>query len=120
MNAKLRVETSSGALASTVRLSSLTKPELRLDAGYYQKAFVIAKARVAGCGIPTIPLANLADAFVPNRIALVLSADQKAGAAYLRAHDAFDTIPISNRYLAAVRTRNYKSYKLTEGTILTP
>ena len=108
------------ALVSTVRVSSLVIPTIRLDAKYYQEAFTLAKARVAGCGIPTTPVEEIADAFVPGRMALVVSPDKNSGAPYLRAHDAFDTLPEIRRYLVAERTHNYDSYLLKQGMILTP
>ena len=110
----------SDAMVSTVRLSSVVMPAIRLDAKYYQEAITLAKARVAGCGIPTVPLEELADAFVPGRMALVLSPNSDVGAPYLRAHDAFDAIPESDRFIVAARTHAYESYLLKEGTILTP
>jgi hypothetical protein len=57
---------------------------------------------------------------VPGRMALVVSPKKNAGVPYLRAHDAFDTLPESDRYVVASRTHNYDSYLLKEGMILTP
>ena len=110
----------SGPRITTVRLSSIERPNLRLDAKHYQEEFVLARNRIARCGYPHAPLGGVATAFVPGRMKLVTTPGSAAGAPYLRAHDAFEARPHSRRYASRARTENYNKYLLKEGMLLTP
>jgi hypothetical protein len=105
---------------TTVRTTSIDGPALRLDPKYYQEEFTLAKARVAGCGVPSRLVGELADAFVPGRSKLILTGNRALGAGYLKAHDAFLTRPESSEFVVARRMSDYESYLLKEGTLLTP
>lgn len=109
-----------GLRCSTLRFSAVDNEQFRLDAKYYQQEFILARAQATGCGIPHIPLADLASAFVPGRAKLITVPNPEAGAPYLKAHGAFKTLPDSDRYVASSRMRDYESYLLREGMILTP
>jgi hypothetical protein len=109
-----------GPKVTTVRAASLQRPTLRLDAKHYQEEFILAQARVRGCGLPTESVETMATAFVSGRTTLVTTGTPKGGAPYLRAHDALEIRPRSDRYLAKARTKNYDSYLLRPGMILTP
>jgi hypothetical protein len=109
-----------GLRISTVRAFSLLGSSFTLDAKYYQEEFVLAKARVANCGYPSVPVLKLADAFVAKRTKLITVHTPGAGAPYLRAHDAFEVRLESDRYVSQIRTKDYESYLLKEGMLLTP
>ena len=104
----------------TVRSSTLLDGPTTLDAKHYQEEFVLARNRVKGSGYQIRKVADLATAFVPPRIKLVTGTTASAGPAYLKAHDAFDTLPTTNRYLATARLKNADQYMLQEGMLLTP
>jgi hypothetical protein len=111
---------SPGPQVSTVWSDKLTEPSLTLDAKHYQKEFVLALAKVHGCGFPTTPLGELASAFVAPRTKLITVPNARAGAPYLRAHDAFEVRPHSRRFLVRARTDGYDDYLLRKGMLLTP
>lgn len=109
-----------GPRVTTLYVSGISSPDLRLDAKHYQAEFEIAKARVAGSGFDVKPVSELATAFVPGRTKLVTVNHPGAGAPYLRAHDAFTARLDSDRYIAKSVMREYTTYLLSEGQILTP
>ena len=109
-----------GPRIATVRSAAMSRGSLRLDAGHYQKEFVLARNRVLGSGFEVKTVESLASAFVPSRIKLMTGTSPSAGPPYLKAHDAFDTLPTTSRYMASARTPNRESYQLEEGTLLTP
>ena len=104
----------------TVRSDTLAGGTTILDAKHYQEEFVLAQNRVYGSGYEIRTVGDLASAFVPPRIKLVTGTSGCAGPPYLKAHDAFDTLPSSDRYMATARTRNAKVFRLREGMLLTP
>ena len=93
---------------------------LRLDARHYQEEFVLARNRVLDSGFEVKTVESLASAFVPSRIKLITGTSPSAGPPYLKAHDAFDTLPTTSRYIASARTPDAESYQLEEGMLLTP
>lgn len=104
----------------TVQCSNLERPAFRLDAAFYRTDFAEAGMRAANSGFPVRKVSAMADAFVPGRVRLVTVPNPSAGAPYLRAHDAFEIRPSSERHVARARTRNYQDLLLKKGTILTP
>ena len=104
----------------TVRSDTLSGVTTRLDAKHYQEEFVLARNRVEGSGYEIRTVGDLASAFVPPRIRLVTGAVACSGPPYLRAHDAFDTLPSSHRHMVSTRTRNLERFRLREGMLLTP
>ena len=104
----------------TIRASSLSRPALTLDAKHYQQELTLAQARIRGCGIDLVSVADLADCLVPNRVKLVTVSDPSAGVPYLKAHDAFYFRPSSNRYVPRNFYNRYDDMKLRPFTILTP
>ena len=113
-------ELRSAPRVQTLLASALNSPNLRLDAKHYQEEFVAALARVKTSAYPNRPIGEVADAFIPGRIKLITVPTEGAGAPYLRAHDAFETRPESDRYVASMRVSNYDSLLLRKGMILTP
>lgn len=104
----------------SVPVADLDRTSFRLDAAFYRGEFADATLRLAGISLPIRKVAEMATAFVPDRIKLVTTNSQSAGAPYLRAHDAFDIRPRTNRYVSQQRTKNYKELLLKPGMILTP
>ena len=104
----------------TVRSDTLSGGTTRLDAKHYQAEFVLARNRVYGSGYELRTVGDLASAFIPPRIKLVTATKACAGPPYLKAHDAFDTLPSSHRYMVNARTRNAEAFRLREGMLLTP
>ena len=104
----------------TVRSDTIGGGTTRLDAKHYQEEFVLARNRVYGSGYEVRTVGDLASAFVPPRIKLVTVTKPSAGPPYLKAHDAFDTLPSSHRYMVSSRTRNAEAFRLREGMLLTP
>jgi hypothetical protein len=104
----------------TLRSNFVRAPNFRLDASYYRREFADAAVRVIGAGHPTRKVREIADAFVPGRTRLITVSNPKAGAPYLRAHDAFEIRPSSSRHVARARIRNYGELLLRKGMILTP
>lgn len=95
-------------------------PAFRLDAAHYRQEFAAALNRVASGKQATKLIGDFARAFVPGRVKLVTVPKKEAGAPYLRAHDAFEIRPASDRYVSKARTPDYDSLLLQEGMILTP
>lgn len=104
----------------SVSVAQLDKKTFRLDAGFYRGEFADATRRLTEIGLPTRKLAGMATAFVAGRTKLVTTNSAAAGAPYLRAHDAFDIRPRTNRYVSKQRTKNYNELILKKGMILTP
>ncbi|GMO39755.1 hypothetical protein [Bradyrhizobium sp. TM233] len=102
----------------SVSVLSIERKTFRLDASFYRGAFADASRRIEL--MRTRAVAEIADAFVPGRTKLVTTRSSKAGAPYLRAHDAFDIRPRSGRFVSKARTKHYDELLLKEGMILTP
>ena len=109
-----------GPRIATVRAAAMSTGSLRLDAGHYQEEFVLARNRVLGSGFEVKTVESLVSAFVPSRMKLITGTSPSAGPPYLKAHDAFDTLPSTSRYMASARTPDAESYQLEEGMLLTP
>lgn len=89
----------------SVSVLSIERKTFRLDASFYRGAFADASRRLEL--IRTCAVAEVADAFVPGRTRLVTTRSSKAGAPYLRAHDAFDIRPRTGRFVSKARTKHY-------------
>ena len=113
-------QTLSGPRIVTVRSGTLAGGATRLDAKHYQEEFVLARARVYGSGYEIRTVGDLASAFVAPRIKLITGTTTSVGPPYLRAHDAFDTLPSTRRSLVTSRTPNAALFRLREGMLLTP
>lgn len=116
----LRPPRSGGLRISTIRSGALENAGLILDAKHYQAEFTAARNRLTGSGLDLVTVRELAQAFVPKRAKLTTVSHPSAGAPYLKAHEAFDIRPESQRYLVESRTPGYEEYLLEEGMILTP
>lgn len=93
----------------------------RLDAGYYQDDFVLARLRLTSTRLETVPLAGdggLAKAWIPGRTTLVFTANPDDGVPYLRAHDALERIPAFERYVLVDRMKDGDRLILKRGWIV--